>query len=339
MLTILVLALLLQISEPNDDSPNPPAEPVEVEVGELIDRPDLLPREVTARKQFRFGGGDDIAEGATLRVVGLNAEGLTVDTGRFLFVCKPEETDLLERAGIYIATLTPEQRALTLDAALRDSTLWPTAVALASGMEFSNGARIEPGTELPLRAVQGSELELYSASVGTILTVAATDTDFVRRGRELLHGDEADRRPHFVRSVESTLSTDAPSDLADADYILLYRGSGDCSRCGRFSPKLKRAYGKLKDRYGNFEVVFLSEDRSPAAFERHMRERDYPFAIVEYDKLYAAADARTREGRLMPIVYLVRPDGSVIDRTHPDGRGRSAEDVLKTLEESLSSRN
>ena len=306
-----------------------------VTLDELRERPDWLPQIVTAMDTFNFGGGDTIAAGTELRVVSFDANGVTLDTGKFVFNCRPEQTDLLARATALVGSFTPEQRELAPAIVLADSTLWPTEVALNTGMEFSNGARIEAGAELPLRTVNRDQLEVYSADAGSMFTVDASDTDFMRRARErvLLPADE--RRPHFVRAIEASLSASGPNDLSKADYLLLYRGSAACSRCKRFSPKLVKAYERLRREHENFEVVFLSEDRSEREFDAHLRDRQYPFAVVEYDKLYAAADARTRGGGLMPIVYLVLPDGSVIDHTDANGSGRSAEDVLNRLEREL----
>ena len=298
----------------------------------LISRPELRPATVTALKDFNFGGGDSIAKGTELSVADIERDGVVLDNGEFIFKAAFDDTDILERTASLIEGLSDEALALTFASLKGRPELWPTRVALRGAMEFSDGSRINAGEEVALRTWQGGSLEVARLGGSLLFQLEPEATDLLARARAL--ADAGETRPFFARSVEHALDPDAALPepvLAGTDYLLIYIGSGDCSRCARFTPELKKAYRELKARHDNFEVVYLSGDRSKAAYERSVAQNELPWRVVPYETMYAAATARSFQSDLMPVVYLVRPDGTVIASTASD----EARDVVKRLEREL----
>lgn len=299
----------------------------------LLDRPDLRPATVIAQKDFNFGGGDRIAKGTELAVYELSATSITLDSGAFLFDAKHEDTDLLARTAELINGLSDEALALTFESLQAKSEFWPVRIAVTQTLDFGGGLVINAGTELPLRTIANGQIEAVYLPAQQPLTLAAEQTDLLARAREMASREAASPpRPHFVRSIEAALDPEsAAPTLASAEYVLVYRGREGCSRCARFTPELKQAYRKLKQNHNNFEVVFVSDDRSKQSFDTYVSKTDMPWKVVPYRNVFAAANTRSLPGRMLPVVYLMSADGTVIDSTE----NGSASDVLKTLEREL----
>jgi len=303
-------------------------------VATLIDRPDLRPDKVTAMREFRFGSGDVIAKGAELSIHELRPDAIVLDNGAFIFEAKIEDTDLLDRAAKLIGGLSEEAMALTLSSLERDNSLWPARVSLNNTMQFSDGTTIRAGETLALRNFARGQLTVHHAPTDVLFTLEPASTDILAQARSRTATPKEQRRPHFVRSLEAALVPDdkqATQPLDGAEYILVYQGRKECSRCARFTPSLLKTYSKLKAESDNFEVVFMSQDRTERLHNEHVRDKNMPWKVLPFNKRFATP-AADLQGDLLPVVYLVKPDGTVIDKTDPRGRGRSAKDVLKRLE-------
>ena len=220
----------------------------------LIARPDLRPPTVTALKDFSFGGGDSIAKGTELTVADIEPDGVLLDNGAFLFKAAFEDTDILGRTATLIASLSDNALALNYDALRDRPQFWPTRVALRTTMEFSDGSRINAGEEVALRAWQGGSLEVARLGGSLLFQLEPESTDLLARARAL--ADAGETRHFYVRSIEHALAGESEPRpvLADADYLLIYRGSSICPRCARFTPDLLKRYPKLREQIGRAHV-------------------------------------------------------------------------------------
>ncbi|MEL6499439.1 MAG: thioredoxin-like domain-containing protein [Planctomycetota bacterium] len=327
--TALLLAAFAMPATPAIAQPDRPEPTIQT----LLDRPDLRPATVAAQKDFNFGNGDRIAKGTELAVYELSANSITLDSGAFIFEAKHEDTDLLERTVELIEGLSDEALALTFESLQARSEFWPVRVAVTQTLDFGGGLVIAAGTELPLRTIANGQIEAVYLPAQQPITLAAEQTDLIARAREIASRETASPpRPHFVRSIEAALDPESAAPaLVDAEYVLVYRGREGCSRCARLTPELKKAYRKLKQNHTNFEFVFVSDDRSEQSFNQYVSKAHMPWKVVPYTNVFAAANTRSLPGRMLPVVYLMSPDGTVIDSTE----NGSAGDVLKTLEREL----
>ncbi|MEO1585282.1 MAG: thioredoxin-like domain-containing protein [Planctomycetota bacterium] len=330
-----VLLSAAAAGQPNDE-PVRPAPTIET----LLARPDLRPAAVTALKDFNFGGGDRIAKGTELRVHDIEPGGIVLDTGEFIFQAAFEDTDLLDRTAELIGSLSPAAIALTLDDLRDRPDLWPTRLTLQAGMEFTDGTRIDAGSTLALRDWKGPTIDAVVPGTSTLLTLDPLDTDLLDLARKDLTSKASGLYcgpdvPFFKRSIQHAIGSETDDTrhirLAEADYLLIYRGSSICPRCERFTPKLIDAYEDLAKKHDNFEVVFVSDDRSASAHQSYMHKTEMPWSVVPYTNIYAAANTKSLPGRQLPLVYLVTPDGTVIDTKESNDADR----IIRTLRRKL----
>jgi nucleoredoxin len=63
-------------------------------------------------------------------------------------------------------------------------------------------------------------------------------------------------------------------------YFVFYRGAGWCGPCRQFSPSLVKFYKEMKPKHSNFEVYFISGDKTPAEMKSYAKEAGFNWASV-----------------------------------------------------------
>eukprot|EP00049_Salpingoeca_infusionum_P027509 m.32857 g.32857 ORF g.32857 m.32857 type:complete len:185 (+) comp9554_c0_seq4:346-900(+) len=100
------------------------------------------------------------------------------------------------------------------------------------------------------------------------------------------------------------------------DVIGLYFGASWCGPCAKFLSTLKAAYARLQEEGQNFELVYISRDKTPESFYQYFSQMpwlspsDFPVSpniITSEMQVY-----------VIPTLILLRKDGTII--TH-NGRG------------------
>lgn len=138
------------------------------------------------------------------------------------------------------------------------------------------------------------------------------------------------------RSGEDVVA--APADaLEGKEYIAVYYSAHWCPPCRLFTPKLSKFYDETVKEHPEFEIVFVSSDRSPKAMAEYMNYAEMNFLAVEFSK---ARDTPLREhaARGIPYLILLDADGNVLIEKPADELWAHPEDILpkigKLLEDS-----
>jgi hypothetical protein len=315
------------------------AKPRELTVAEIAGRRDLWPMRVAAKRTFDFGGGSTIRPGQELSLLQVQTGKVVLDTGEFTFEAAIGDTDVLERARALVASLTPEQLAVTWDTLRTQTDLWPVKVALTISMQLGDGTRLEAGKDIFLRTFDGASVSAATrVPKSTYFTVDALSTDLLVRARERVKLAPKEREPFFVRSLEAALdrAPGAPEHpLADADYLVLYTARKSCTRCAAFTPDLKEFYARTKPTFARFELVFVSSDANPEDARAYAADTKLPGYVLPFERRIEAADVANLSCQLLPGLFIVDRTGKVIEQNHPNGGNPSAIDVLNHFEKRL----
>jgi len=65
-------------------------------------------------------------------------------------------------------------------------------------------------------------------------------------------------------------------------YLMLYFSASWCPPCRAFTPKLSKAYTKLKSLHDNVELVFVSSDRDEESFNGYHKKMSFPALPFEH---------------------------------------------------------
>ena len=126
----------------------------------------------------------------------------------------------------------------------------------------------------------------------------------------------------------------APANAIDGKVVALYFSANWCPYCRQFTPQLRAFYETLKANGENFEVVFISADRSMHDFETYFRYDHGDWLAVQYGSSMAAGLISYYQFRSWPTLLVIDAKGAVAlpkDQGLGEVRAASSEyDVLWT---------
>jgi nucleoredoxin len=137
----------------------------------------------------------------------------------------------------------------------------------------------------------------------------------------------------LVESRNGVLRAHLDADLEKKKLIGLYFSARWCPDCRKFTPKLVAYYNKVAAAHPEFEVLFISNDKSPAAMETYMRDEQMPWPALSYDKIAGSEGVRKYAGAGIPCLVVVDENGKVIFDTYDGKNYRGPEAVLADLDQ------
>jgi nucleoredoxin len=137
----------------------------------------------------------------------------------------------------------------------------------------------------------------------------------------------------LVSSRNGVLHPYLDGDFEKKKLIALYRSAHWCAPCRKFTPQLVAFYNRIAAAHPEFEIVFVSDDKSANAMEGYMRDEQMPWPGVSYDKVAGNAALMKFFGESIPCLVVVDESGKVIFDTYAGKNYRGPEAVLADLEQ------
>lgn len=100
--------------------------------------------------------------------------------------------------------------------------------------------------------------------------------------------------------------------LEKKKLIALYFSAHWCAPCREFTPKLVDFYNRVAPQHPEFEIIFVSFDRSQFAMETYMRETNMPWPAIDYPKVASKEAIRKYVGDGIPCLVLLDATGKVV---------------------------
>jgi nucleoredoxin len=119
--------------------------------------------------------------------------------------------------------------------------------------------------------------------------------------------------------------------LGKKKLIALYFSAHWCGPCRKFTPKLVEFYNQVAPQHPEFEIVFVSSDRSPFGMETYMRDTQMPWPAIDFAKLPGKEALKKFAGESIPCLVLLDATGRVISDTYVDKKFVGPEKVLADL--------
>jgi nucleoredoxin len=137
----------------------------------------------------------------------------------------------------------------------------------------------------------------------------------------------------LVTSRNGILSPHPDAEFEKKKLIGLYFSAYWCGPCRKFTPSLVEYYNKTVTAHPEFEIVFISHDKTGAAMEGYMRDMHMPWPAVTFDKV-AGSEALTKyAGSGIPCLVVVDENGKVISDSFAGKTYRGPEAVLTDLDQ------
>lgn len=141
-----------------------------------------------------------------------------------------------------------------------------------------------------------------------------------------------------VKGALVTSRNGALSPLPDAEFekkklVGLYFSAGWCGPCRKFTPSLVEYYNKTVAAHPEFEIVFVSKDKTPADMEKYMRDMHMPWPALTFDKVAASPSLTKYAGDGIPCLVVVDENGKVLSDSFAGKNYRGPEAVLAELDQ------
>ena len=100
------------------------------------------------------------------------------------------------------------------------------------------------------------------------------------------------------------------AELNAKDYYAIYYSAHWCPPCRKFTPQLVSFYNSYAKKHGNFEIIFVSSDRSKDAMEDYMKTTNMPWLALEFGQRSHPATGYSGSG--IPCLVLLDNKGNVL---------------------------
>jgi nucleoredoxin len=156
-----------------------------------------------------------------------------------------------------------------------------------------------------------------------------------QRARVVAHGS-ADAiagaaKGNLVRLQNGNLVSCYDEELAPKQIYGLYFSAHWCPPCRKFTPQLVAYYNQIAHDHPEFEIIFVSADKSAEDMATYMRESGMPWPAIEYGKLANVPTLQKYVGRGIPDLVVVDASGKVLADSFVGGKyvgpGRVLDDL------------
>jgi nucleoredoxin len=278
----------------------------------------------------------------------------------------------MKNTGVWLLVLLGATlvRAATLQEVVADPKLWPAEVLVpvtAKATVIKNG---QPGGMMLVGAgkkitVTGVAADGVTGKMGgATVKVAVDKTDLMQRldpsyvpavaaameagdGRpEAGSSDSAPAGPPSVmqrrlsgKVVKLAGNVVQPVDdkpLTGVKYYGIYYSASWCGPCRQFTPSFINTYRQIKQKYPEFEVVFISSDRSAEDMREYMKADRMPWLALKYELRGQNPELMRYAGDGIPCLVLVDASGRVLADSYQGGNyvgpGHVLRETIRILE-------
>ena len=166
---------------------------------------------------------------------------------------------------------------------------------------------------------------LYQSQMARERAAARPQAPNANALRELVKGD-------LVSLRNGALGHFDDEALEKKKLIALYFSAHWCAPCRKFTPELVEYYNRVATQHPEFEIVFVSFDKSQFAMETYMREANMPWPAIDFQKLKGKDAIRKYAGDGIPCLVLVDATGKVISSTYAGAQYLGPAKVLGDLD-------
>jgi nucleoredoxin len=238
-----------------------------------------------------------------------------------------KEVGLMLRSGYSSQSVQEELSArhfagtfdIATEKALREAGASPALIAaLKSGAYQSSPADAQAAAAEIAAQKQRQALEaersrkfdtLYQSQLARERASAPPQTEPSSVVTDLLKGDLVIWKSGSLARFDDEL-------LGKKKLIALYFSAQWCPTCRKFTPKLVEFYNRNAAQHPEFEIVFVSHDKSPFAMETYIRDNQMPWPAIDFAKLPGKASLKKYAGESIPCLVVVDAAGNVISDTY-----------------------
>lgn len=224
----------------------------------------------------------------------------------------------------------------TLDPATRKSLVqFGASPALISVLEKGelkvDDATAENARQAALAAAASQEEEAektYRSAAAILRAQHARGMNNVPGGIPIL----SELQSKLVVCRDGTISPADSSATENKKLIGFYFSAHWYAPCRKFTPELVEYYNRVAPQHPEFQIVFVSFDRSRFNWETYLRDAQMPWVALDYDQLGAVESLKQLGGESIPSLLVVDEAGHVVASSYAAGKYVGPENALAALD-------
>lgn len=139
-------------------------------------------------------------------------------------------------------------------------------------------------------------------------------------------------KPKLVRCRNGEIKRPDGSELEKKKYVALYYSAHWCGPCRKFTPQLVEYYNRVAPAHPEFDLIFVSADRSHFGWETYIREMKMPWLAIDYDQLAEMTAVRKLGGGSIPSLLVLDREGNVIASSYEGEKYLGPQNALAALD-------
>lgn len=137
---------------------------------------------------------------------------------------------------------------------------------------------------------------------------------------------------NLVRCQNGLLTSYYDEELNRKKLYGLYFSAHWCAPCRKFTPQLIEYYNRISRDHPEFEIIFISADKSADAMAGYMRDTGMPWAAIDYAKVPGMSALTKYAGSGIPDLVIIDGAGKVLADSYVNGNYVGPSQVLADLD-------
>jgi thiol-disulfide isomerase/thioredoxin len=139
-------------------------------------------------------------------------------------------------------------------------------------------------------------------------------------------------KPKLVRCRNGSINRPDGTELENKKFVALYYSAHWCGPCRKFTPQLVEYYNRVAPAHPEFELIFVSADRSRFSWETYIRETKMPWLAIDYDQLRGLAEIQKLGGASIPSLLVLDSGGHIIATSYEGEKYLGPRNALGALD-------
>jgi nucleoredoxin len=136
----------------------------------------------------------------------------------------------------------------------------------------------------------------------------------------------------LVQCHDGVTSRADGSELEKKKLVGLYFSAHWCGPCRKFTPQLVEYYNRVAPAHPEFEIIFVSSDRSRFGWESYIREMKMPWLAIEYDQLADLGGVKALGGDGIPSLLVIDEGSHVVASSYDGDKYLGPQNALAALD-------
>ena len=136
----------------------------------------------------------------------------------------------------------------------------------------------------------------------------------------------------LVRCRDGSVTRADGTELEHKKLVALYYSAHWCAPCRKFTPGLVDYYNRVGPAHPEFEIIFVSSDRSRFNWETYIQEAKMPWLAIDYDQLAGLPGLKQLGGDGIPSLLVLDAGSHIIASSYDGDKYLGPQNALAALD-------